>query len=99
MLKQALAEAHILAYPDYTLPFDLYVDASGEGIGMVLGQCQEGKERVIAYAGRSPNPAEQNYSITEHEGLTVVERIKQFQSYLYGRQKETIGRLAHTISR
>lgn len=49
MLKQALAEAHILAYPDYTLPFDLYVDASDEGIGMVLGQCEEGKEQVIAW--------------------------------------------------
>jgi len=84
-LKQALTEAPILAYPDITLPFDLYVDASDEGIGMVLGQRQEGIERVIAYAGRSLNPAERNYSVAEREGLAVVDGIKHFQSYLYGR--------------
>lgn len=84
-LKQALTEAPILAYPDFTLPFDLYVDASVEGIGMVLGQRQEGKERVIDYAGRSLNPAKRNYSVTEHKGLAVVDGIKRFQSYLYGR--------------
>ena len=85
-LKTALTEAPILAYPDFTPRFDLYVDASDEGIGMVLGQRQEGKERVIAYAGRSLNPAERNYSVTEREGLAVVEGIRHFQSYLYGRQ-------------
>lgn len=52
---------------------------------MVLGQRQEGKERVIAYSGRSLNPAERNYSVTEREGLAVVDGIKHFQSYLYGR--------------
>lgn len=84
-LKQALTEAPILAYPDFTLLFDLYVDASGEGIGMVLGQGHERKERVVAYAGRSLNPAERNYSVTKREGLVVVDGIKHFQSYLYGR--------------
>ena len=75
-LKTALTEAPILAYPDFTLRFDLYVDASDEGIGMVLGQRQEGKERVMGYAGRILNPAERNYSVTEREGLAVVEGIK-----------------------
>lgn len=81
-LNTALTEAPILAYPDFTLRFGFYVDASDEGIGMVLGQRQEGKERVIAYAGRSLNPAERNYSVTEREGLAVVEGIRHFQSYL-----------------
>lgn len=42
-LKQALTETPILAYPDFTLPLDLYVDASDEGIGMVLGQDKKEK--------------------------------------------------------
>ena len=36
---------------------------------------------MIAYAGRSLNPAERNYSVTEREGFSVVEGIKHFQSY------------------
>ena len=53
---------------------------------MVLGQKQNGREVVIAYAGRNLNPAERNYSVTEREALAVVEGVKQFQHYVYGRQ-------------
>ena len=102
-LKQALTEAPILAYPDFTLPFDLYVDASVEGIGMVLGQRQEGKEGVLAYAGRSLNTAKRNYSVTEHKGLAVVDGIKHFQSYLYGRHyhlhRPQCSKMAHDAER
>ena len=85
-LKTALIEAPILAYPDFNLHFELYVDASNDGIGMVLGQIQNGREVVICYAGRGLNQAERNYSVTEREALSVVEGIKYFQSYLYGRK-------------
>lgn len=84
-LKQALVTAPILAFPDFTRPFDLYVDASLDGIGMTLGQTQNGKVVAIAYAGRDLTPAERNYSATEREALAVVAGIKKFQSYLYGR--------------
>ena len=84
-LKKALTETAILAYPDFNLPFILATDASDEALGMVLGQIQNGREVVIAYAGRKLNPAERNYSVTEREALAVVESVKQFQTYLYGR--------------
>ena len=54
-----------MSYPDFSKPFDLYVDASGVAIGMVLGQIQEDKEKLIAYGGRSLTKAERNYSTTE----------------------------------
>lgn len=85
-LKHALLSAPILAYPDFTQPFHLYVDASQTGIGLTLGQVIEGKERVIAYAGRDFNAAEKNYSATEHEALAVIDGIKRLQAYLYGRK-------------
>ena len=47
-LKQALTTALILAYPDFTKPFKLHIDASGAG--PVLYQEFDGKEYVIAYA-------------------------------------------------
>lgn len=80
-LKQSLISAPILSFPDFTLPFELYVDASLDGLGMTLGQMQNGKEVVIAYAGRSLNSAELSYSATDKEALAVIEGIKKFQPY------------------
>ena len=71
--------------PDFHLQFHLYVDASNEGIGMILGQIQNNREVAIAYGGRKLNPAERNYSATEREALAVVAAIKHFQPYLHGR--------------
>ena len=81
-LKSALVSAPILAYPDFNLPFHLYVDASQTGIGIALGQIIEGKEVAIAFAGRDLNRAERNYSATEREALAVIDGIKRFQPYL-----------------
>ena len=83
-LKQTLISAPILAYPDFSLLFGLQVDASNTAIGMVLAQKQNDREVVIAYASRTLNRSECNYSATEREALTVVEGIQYFQHYLYG---------------
>ena len=83
-LKEALTQAPILAYPDFTLEFTLATDASDHGLGYVLGQVHNGREVVIAYDGRKLLPAEKNYSVTEREALAVVAGIKHYQHYLYG---------------
>ncbi len=85
-LKRALVSAPILAYPDFKKEFLLFVDASSTGLGFTLAQNQGGKEVVIAYNGRGLNKAEQNYSTTEREELALVEGIKKFQPYLFGRK-------------
>ena len=59
-LKHALVTAPVLAFPDFSQPFDLYVDASLEGIGMTLGQTQTGHEVASAYAGCDLTPADHN---------------------------------------
>ena len=88
-LKSALISAPILAYPDFSIPFELHTDASSTGIGFALCQTQDGRNRAIAYSGRDLDPAERNYSTTERKALAVLEGIKKFRNYLYG-QKFTI---------
>ncbi|XP_057522574.1 uncharacterized mitochondrial protein AtMg00860-like [Amaranthus tricolor] len=51
-LKKKLTTAHILAMPDCSKPFEVYFDASFEGLGCVF--MREG--RVIAYASRQLRP-------------------------------------------
>lgn len=85
-LKENLLQAPILAYADFQLPFLLYTDASQTGLGAVLAQVQEGKERVISYASRSLRPAERNdknYSSFKLELLALKWAIvEKFREYL-----------------
>lgn len=77
-LRQMLIQAPVLSYSDFTKSFTIYTDASGIGLGAVLSQEQDGKERVISYASRSLNNAEKNYTVTDQECLAVVWAIKHF---------------------
>jgi transposase InsO family protein len=85
-LKTRLTTAPILTFPDFSCPFILDTDASGVGIGAVLSQIQDGKERVIAYASRKLSKAERKYSVTKQELLAAVVFIKRFRHYLMGRR-------------
>ena len=49
-LQRLCTESPVLAYADFKAPFILHTDASGDGLGAVLYQVQEGTQRVIAYA-------------------------------------------------
>ena len=64
-LKDRLIQPPIAAYPDFSQPFRLYTDASNEGLGVILAQKQDGKERVIACASRTLSTSEKNYSTTK----------------------------------
>jgi hypothetical protein len=82
-----LLEAPILRRPDYKRPFELHTDWSSVGLGAVLVQRDdEGREYVVAYASRSCNRAERNYSSYQGECLAAVWAVQHFWVYLYGRR-------------
>ena len=66
--------------------FSLVTDASGLGIGGVLQVMREGEWKAAAYFSRQLKGPEQRYSATEMEALAVVESVKHFNYYLYGRE-------------
>ncbi|GFV67261.1 retrovirus-related Pol polyprotein from transposon 17.6 [Trichonephila clavipes] len=76
-IKRALTEAPVLQLPKFTEEFNLFTDASGVGIGAVLNQ----NHRPIAFASRTLNKAERNYTVTEYECLAVIWALNKFKTY------------------
>jgi len=69
----------------------LNTDASGTGLGAVLYQKQDGKDRVVAYASRSLTKAERNYPAHKLEFLAVKWAVcEKFHDYLYGGKFEVV---------
>ena len=90
-LKNALITAPILALPDFTLPFTLTTDACENGIGWILANKHpDGTERVCAYGGRGLRPNERNWTISELEGLAMIEGIRANHVYLAHKSFEII---------
>ena len=83
VLKERLTEPPVLAFPQFDKPFHLATDASETGLGAVLSQVIEGKERVVFYASRALRKAEHNYSTVEKEALAIVWAVTAFRPYLY----------------
>src|SRR6185369_15066421 len=79
-LKKRLTTAPVLAMLDIHKSFDIYCDASRQGLGCVL--MQEG--HVIAYASRQLRKHEQNYPTHDLELADVVHALKIWRHYLLG---------------
>ena len=70
--------------PYYRMPFKLHSDASGNGLGAVLYQHQDGLDRVIPYGSKSLKPAERNYPAHKLEFLALKWAIMdKFHDYLF----------------
>ena len=81
-LKARLTTSPITAFPDFSQEFRLYTDASTAGLGAILAQVREGKERIICCASRALNKTEKSYPATKLECLAIVWAVAKFRPYL-----------------
>ena len=72
----------MLAFPDFSQPFEIYTDASNLlQLDAVIAQ----NKKSIAFFSRELNPAQRcYYTTTERELLAIVETLKEFRTILLG---------------
>ena len=81
-LKTLLTTSPITAFPDLSLPFRLYTDASSAGLGTILAQVREGMERIVCCSSHSLNQTEKAYPATKLECLAIFWAVAKFRPYL-----------------
>ena len=79
-LKQALAQAPVLALPDFSHPFVLEINASGTGIGAILSQ----QGYPIPYFSKKLSITTQRQSTYAREIQAIVAAVAKFCHYLLG---------------
>jgi hypothetical protein len=79
-MKEVMGTCPVLALPDFTLPFVLECDASGEGIGAILMQ----GGHPIVFESRKLSQPERLYSIYDKEMLAIMHALTKFRQYLVG---------------
>ena len=84
MAKRIIAKEVLLAYPDFSKPFQMHTDASHYQLGAVISQ--EGKP--IGFYSRKLNPAQTRHTTTERELLSIVETLKEHRNILLGHEIE-----------
>ncbi|MBW0575290.1 hypothetical protein O181_115005 [Austropuccinia psidii MF-1] len=87
-LKNSLTDAPFLLMPDWKLPFKLYIDACGEGLGAVLHQTQiinvKPVEGPICFISRQIKPTDKRYGASQIQCLFLVWALEKLHYYLDG---------------
>ncbi|MBW0577772.1 hypothetical protein O181_117487 [Austropuccinia psidii MF-1] len=75
-IRKALTKSPLLLMPDWNIPFKLYIDACGDGLGSALHQGQiiddKPTERPVCYISRQIKPKEVRYGASQMECLCLV---------------------------
>ncbi|GJZ78810.1 reverse transcriptase domain-containing protein [Tanacetum coccineum] len=82
ILKEKLTTMPIIISTDWNVPFELICDASDFAVGAVLGQRIDRKFKLIYYASKTLNDAQEHYTTTEKELLAVVFSFDKLCPYL-----------------
>lgn len=86
LLKQMLTSAPVLAYPDFSRPFKVTVDACDTACGAVLSQDHDSQDKPITYISRTFKKSEKNKPIIEKELLAIHFAVTVLRPYIYGNE-------------
>ncbi|MBW0475366.1 hypothetical protein O181_015081 [Austropuccinia psidii MF-1] len=93
-IRKALTEGPLLLMPDWNIPFKLYIDACGDGLGEALHQVQiiddKPTEGQVCCISRQIKPMEARYGASQMECLCLVWALEKLHYYLYGSVFEVI---------
>ena len=79
-MKGIMSSCSVLVLPDFSQPFVVECDASGEGLGVVLMK----NHHPIAFESRKVKSYECHYSIYDKEMLAILHDLTKFRQYLVG---------------
>jgi hypothetical protein len=79
-LKNSLAREVVIAYPDFSVPFEIYTDASKYQIRSVITQ----KDKPLAFYSRKLTDPQTRYTVTELKLLAIVETLREYKCILLG---------------
>ena len=91
-LRNIIASSPVISFPDFSLPFQMFVDASvGKphatppihgGVGAILTQVQKGVTRAIGYFSRQFRDSESRYNAYNAELCGLVAGLEHFMPYI-----------------
>ena len=80
-LKEKLTSTPVLNPPDDSKPYQVFCEASLQGLDAVLMQ----EKKVVAYTSRQLKPSEKNYPTHDLELAAVVHALMTWRHLLLGR--------------
>ncbi|MBW0539626.1 hypothetical protein O181_079341 [Austropuccinia psidii MF-1] len=87
-LENSLTNASFILMPDWKLPFKLYIDACGEGLGAALHQTEiindKPVEGHICFISRRIKPTEARYGVRQMECCCLLWALEKLHYYLDG---------------
>ena len=88
-MKKRFTEEPILMMPDQMRPFQIECDASKYASGIVLTQLDiNGDRHPCAFISQTFSLMERNYEIYNHELLSVIRALQEWQHYIQGSPHE-----------
>ena len=77
-----MARDILLTYPDFNETFKIHTNASALQLGAVISQ----KVKHITFYSIKLTDAQQPYTVTESELLSILETLKEFKTILLGQK-------------